>query len=73
MSRAHMLYDNKALTTLPVKTTVWKGGWEEGVIFKKNGYDVVSFCRNRYGTRFIIRMYSIRIFQIKLDKKLRIS
>lgn len=32
-----MLYDNKALTTLPVKTTVWKGGWEEGVIFKKNG------------------------------------
>ena len=34
MSRAHMLYDNKALSTLPVKVTNWKEKWIADEVFK---------------------------------------
>ena len=34
MSRAHMLYDDKALSTLPVKVTNWKEKWIADEVFK---------------------------------------
>ena len=35
MSRAHMLYDDSAMSALPVKITRWNGAWNPDLIFKR--------------------------------------
>ena len=35
MSRAHMLYDDSAMSALPVKITRWNGTWNPDLVFKR--------------------------------------
>lgn len=37
MSRSHMLYDDSAMSALPVKITRWNGTWNPDLIFKRSG------------------------------------
>ena len=35
MSRAHMLYNDSAMSALPVKITHWKGAWDADKTLKR--------------------------------------